>query len=324
VRAAQFSRIRKRLASLGCTKTVLYIWRPEFLFALGDVAADLVVFHIDDEYSPIEGTVLPDEATLLKKADQVIVHSHPLMRTKGGINPHTALVPNGVDYSRYAAPCPEPADLAGVPYPRIGYAGHLKRQLNWKLIGELVRAHPEWSFVFVGGFRPHSEVKDIVEDLSSFTNVYLLGAKTVFELATYPQHFDCCIMPYDSAVHTNHYIYPMKLHEYLASGRPAVGTPIAVLKEFSHVVALATTAEEWATAIRYSLSNEANAPEKRRERQALARQHDWNVLALRVAEILAERLGEQIPQGVAGGEGKPLYNRAALQPGLNQRWPSAR
>ena len=295
VRAARLSRIRKRLASLGCTKIVLYIWRPQFLSALGDVATDLVVFHIDDEYSSLEGTIVADEATLIEKADQVIVHSHPLMRSKGGINPHTALVPNGVDYARYAAPCAEPADLAGVPRPRIGYAGHLKRQLNWKLIGELVRAHPEWSFVFVGGFRPHSEVKDIVQDLSSFANVYFLGAKSVYELARYAQHFDCCVMPYDTAVYTNHYIYPMKLHEYLASGRPAVGTPIAVLKEFSDVVALAATVDEWSAAIRHSLSNEANAPEKRRQRQELARQHDWNILALRVAEILAERLGEPIP-----------------------------
>ena len=37
------------------------------------------------------------------------------------------------------------------------------------------------------------------------------------------------------------YIYPLKLHEYLASGRPAVATPIDSVVEHGDLVALAQT-----------------------------------------------------------------------------------
>jgi len=293
-RDARLRNARKRLASLGCSKLVLHIWRPDFLFALETIPADFTLYHVDDEYSFSDVEPSPkNEAILLERADQVIVHSTALLQKKGGINPHTALIPNGVDFAEYAIPHSQPPDIARIPPPRIGYSGHLKRQLDWRVIGDLVRRHPEWSFVFVGAVRPHPEVAGIINGLSSYANVHFLGAKTVHELAKYPQHFDCCIMPYAETSYTS-CMYPMKLHEYLASGRPAVGAPIPALEEFSHVMELARTPEEWSTAIQHALSPAANTPDKRQERQAIARQHDWDALAFRVATIIADGLGETI------------------------------
>jgi hypothetical protein len=225
-RDVRLHRARRRLESMGCSKIVLHIWRPDFLFALGDAGADLTVYHVDDEYSFADVAVAStNEIVLLESADQVIVHSAGLMERKGRINPRTALVPNGVDFAEYATAGPEPPDLAQIPAPRIGYAGYLQKQLNWELIGDLVRRHPEWSFVFAGASYAQPGLNGIVGGLSSYPNLHFLGPKTARELARYPQHFDCGIMPYRESDYTN-CIYPMKLHAYLASGRPAVGTPI--------------------------------------------------------------------------------------------------
>src|SRR5204863_8087200 len=112
-----------------------------------------------------------------------------LMQKKGGINLHTALVPNGVDFTEYATPRPLPLDLAQIPAPRIGYAGYLQQQLNWELIRDLVQRHPEWSFVFVGARYPQPGLDGIIDDLSSHPNLHFLGAKTARDLAGYPQHF---------------------------------------------------------------------------------------------------------------------------------------
>ena len=57
------------------------------------------------------------------------------------INPHTTLVPHGVDYDRYATPVLEPTDIASIPRPRIGYSGFLKQQLNWPLLLQLAARH---------------------------------------------------------------------------------------------------------------------------------------------------------------------------------------
>lgn len=294
VRTVHLRSARKRLASVGCSKFVLEIWRPDFLFELQTAAADFTVYHVDDEYSLSEADSGPNEAVLLERADQVIVHSTALMQKKGSVNRQTMLLSNGVDFSAYATPYPEPPDLENIPHPRIGYSGYLKRQLNWQLIDELIERHPEWSFVFAGAMRPHPELTDIIGRLSGYPNCHFLGAKTVQELARYPQHFDCCLMPYVVTGYTD-FIYPMKLHEYLASGRPAVGTPIQALKEFSQVVELASTPEEWSTAIRRALSPAANTLEKRQERQAVARRHDWDTLAYRVAAVIARGVGEPFP-----------------------------
>lgn len=47
-------------------------------------------------------------------------------------------------------------------------------------------------------------------------------------------------MPYRVNDYTK-YIYPMKLHEYLAGGRPTVGSRIRSLEDFAGIVDLAMT-----------------------------------------------------------------------------------
>ncbi|MCI0591185.1 MAG: hypothetical protein L0Y67_06235 [Gammaproteobacteria bacterium] len=42
-----------------------------------------------------------------------------------------------------------------------------------------------------------------------------------------------------------YYIYPLKLHEYLAAGRPVVSASIQTLLDFKHVVSLAGSVDEW-------------------------------------------------------------------------------
>ena len=86
------------------------------------------------------------------------------------------------------------------------------------------------------------------------------------------------------------YIYPLKLHEYLARGRPAVGTRIRTLEDFADVVTLASTPDQWSASITDALKPAANTSERRAARQAVARQHDWKILIAQIAETMAQRL----------------------------------
>ena len=290
----RLARARRRLMNQGCRKIVLYLWRPEFECELRSAAYDHTCYHIDDEYSfsTVEVPLDQAEARLIASVDQVFIHSRALLEKKGTINPNTSYIPNGVDYCAYSALVPEPVDLATIPRPRIGYTGYLKNQLDWHLIVHLTRQHPEWSFVFVGPVKPHPETFGVIEELSRRSNVYFLGPKTAQVLAAYPQHFDVCLMPYLTNDYSR-YIYPLKLHEYLASGQPIVGTRIRSLEEFTDVVALASTPATWSKAITEALHSDATTPERRGARQAVARQHDWQVLVGRIARIIAERLGKE-------------------------------
>ena len=291
----RLKRARRLLVSQGCSKLILYLWHPQFAPALLSLPFDLTCYHIDDEYSfsTVERRVDEAEATLIAAVDQVFIHSPALLEKKGAINPRTTFAPQGVDYNAHATPVPQPADIAPIPRPRIGYSGVIKNQLDWPLLVHLASRHPEWSFVFVGAHARHPEMMASVRDLSARSNVYFLGAKSTDELAAYPQHFDVCIMPYQLDDYTK-YINPLKLHEYLASGRPIVATPIRSLEEFPHVLSLARTYDDWSSEIANALSPLANAAERRAERQAVARQHDWQLIVGELAKTMGRGLSQAV------------------------------
>lgn len=279
------------LRARGCRKIVVYIWRPEFARALKQLPWYLSVYHVDDEYSfsSTETAISAEELALLQSAGQVFIHSPALLEKKGRFNRNTEFVPNGVEYQAYATPLEEPDDLRRIPHPRIGYVGHLKQMLDWKLLQELSATHPQWSFVFVGPTSPHPAIALALEQMAGRPNVYFLGAKKTEELGAYPQHFDACIMPYKVDDYTR-YIYPLKMHEYLASGRPVVSAPIRSVREFEHVIGIANTPGEWSSALERALSAKENTPQAFASRRDVARQHDWDTLVHRIARIIKERL----------------------------------
>jgi glycosyltransferase involved in cell wall biosynthesis len=286
---------RRLLESRGCVRIILYLWRPEFASALGAVPVDLTCYHIDDEYtfSDIDLPIDEAETRLLASVDQVFIHSPALFDKKGHINRRTTFLPNGVDFEAYATYASEPPDLACIPHPRIGYTGIIKKQLDWSLLDDLAQRHPDWSFVYVGP-RNYSLLPPprSFHNVCRRPNVYFLGPKEIQSLAAYPQHFDVCIMPYQANEYTK-YIYPLKLHEYLASGSPVVGTRIRTLEDFVDVVKLATTPDEWSAALREALSPVAAAKDQRQKRQSVARCYDWDILVRRIAVTLAGHLGPE-------------------------------
>jgi hypothetical protein len=289
---ARVKHARDVLIRLGCRRIILFLWRPEYEHVLGAVPLDLSCYHLEDEYSfsDVDGDLDPQEARVLAKVDEVFILSPALLEKKGKINPHTSYVPGGVDYEEYATPAPEPADLAPIAHPRVGYVGSIKKQLDWPLLLNLTSRHPDWSFVLVGPVSPHREIAPAYEELKRRANVYFLGGKTTREISAYPHYFDVCTMPYRTDDYTK-FIYPLKLHEYLATGRPTIGSRIRSLQDYTEVVALVDTPEEWSAAISYALGPDANTEEKRAKRKQVAQRHDWNLVVQNIAETIAKRLG---------------------------------
>src|SRR5262249_15798905 len=150
---------------------------------------------------------------LIKAVDQVIVHSPALMHKKGQLNPHTSLIPNGVDFELFSHLHAEPDDMATIPRPRVGYAGVIKRHLDLPLLLRLARARPTYSFVLVGPITNIAGKEAEWAELTQLGNVHYLGGKTFAQLPAYIQHFDVCLMCYEVNAYTQ-YIYPMKLNEY--------------------------------------------------------------------------------------------------------------
>lgn len=287
---ARLRRAAAHLRGMGARSIALYLWRPEFAAAMDAGVHDFSCYHIDDEYSfsSSEQPVSVEEARLIKRVDQVIVHSPALMEKKGGLNPRTALIPNGTDYQAFSEPTREPADLAAVPHPRIGYVGMVKEQLDLHLIAELAARHSSWSFVFVGPNRVPREDPNATR-LESMANVHFLGGREVSSLPAYMQHMDVCTMPYVLDDYTK-FIYPMKMHEYLATGRRVVSRPIRSVQPFGDVIRLATTVDEWSAALKEAADPTTDSVEQKTQRQVVAEAHDWSNIAFRVAQQFSRAL----------------------------------
>jgi hypothetical protein len=78
-------------------------------------------------------------------------------------------------------------------------------------------------------------------------------------------------------------IYPLKLHEYLAAGRPVVSADVASVRPFSDVVAIAHDTGQWESAIEMALSGGGCGTTA--SRRAIAAANSW---AARVSELELE------------------------------------
>lgn len=284
---------RRRLRRRGCRRYVLYLWRPAFARAADLLKWDAVIYHVDDEYTfdPSHEGMHPREMDLLERADLVVIHSDVLWERKARFTRRAVRAPNGVDFEQFARLVPEPPDLHPIPGPRIGYVGWIKEQLDWSLIEALVERHPEWQWVFVGGVKGDPDLQRTVAALERRSNFHLLGAKPSAELGAYMQHVDVAIMPYLLNLYTRN-IYPMKLHEYLAAGRSVVTTPVPAACTHGDVIMLATTVDQWSTAIHDALSPAARTPEQVERRRAVARQHDWDTIVSTLSSAMRDVLDE--------------------------------
>lgn len=299
LQAERVRRVSRHLAARGCRHIILYLWRPQFGFALGVLPYDVTCYHIDDEYtfSEQEQPISWLERQILETVDLTFIHSPALMEKKQALCRTVLEIPNGVDYRAYCTLRDEPPDLRRIPHPRIGYVGWIKSQLDLELLRELVQRHVGWSFVFVGPAKADNAIQAWISSMSHFRHVHFLGEKSLESLPAYTQHLDVALMCYKVNDYTK-FIYPLKLHEYLAAGKPVVSSPINSVAGFSAVVRLARSAEEWSLAIEDALRPSAHSPEAVSARRAIAREHDWDVMVEHIAKAICRQLGGEYASDV--------------------------
>lgn len=95
-------------------------------------------------------------------------------------------------------------------------------------------------------------------------------------------------MCYKKTSYTN-YIYPMKLHEYLACGKPVVATLLENLKEFESVLSFAGGIEEWIAKINQALT-EINSKTHYERRVAVARNNSWEMRIETIHSIIRNKI----------------------------------
>jgi uncharacterized SAM-binding protein YcdF (DUF218 family) len=166
---------------------------------------------------------------------------------------------------------------------------------------------PELAFVFIGPLQTDVSV------LSHIRNIYFLGSKEHRQLPCLIKYFSVCLIPYIISEYTRN-VYPTKLNEYLALGRPVVSTAlpeiIAFNKGYGNVVEIASGPEEFSSAILNAIGQDNEAFRKRRIEAA--KENSWQSRIEKMSSLIGEAIARRIEDRESMWKEKfrVSYNRA--------------
>lgn len=151
------------------------------------------------------------------------------------------IAPNGVELERFAS-LPDPVtarDQLGLrEAPTVMCTGHLYAGRGAELFIALARTIPEAHFVWVGGRPEDIEFWRQRVDVNHIYNVTFVGFIPNGSLPLYQAAADLLLMPYSSSIMGSSgtadsaaVASPMKMFEYMATGRAIVSAYLPVIRE---------------------------------------------------------------------------------------------
>ncbi|HEY2581413.1 MAG TPA: glycosyltransferase [Mucilaginibacter sp.] len=253
----------------------------------------LTVYHCVDPliepYQTRHGLISED--ILVKDVDMVISTSKELSNQKGLLNNNAYFIPNAANIShcqKALNPGLKIAEiLKGVKKPIIGYFGNIERRIDYELVKDIIAMNPDKSFVFIGPVDRYY----IREEEYTASNLYLKGPVPYELMPAVLKGFDVAIIPFKKDEVSNH-IFPLKLFEYLGSGRPVVSTDFnADLKDFTlDTVFYCANATEFSEALNMALEDTSLLQQKRLE---VAADNTWEHRIMEIKDILKENLDKK-------------------------------
>lgn len=242
----------------------------------------------EETYTAKHGARIEEDA--IRNSDIAFVTSRNLHRLKKHLNPNTYVLHNAVDITIFEkaldGPLPRPKELEGVKGKIIGFTGNINEyRLNYPLFKQIAEQNPDKTLVLVG---PLNSDCYKVYGLDKMPNVILTGGKHIRELPAFLQHFDVTIIPFLKNKLTAS-IYPLKINEYLAAGKPVVATNFSEdIFSFADVVYIADDEKAFLQAINKAIAE--NSAELIEKRVQTAKQNTWTERVKQFWSIVDEHL----------------------------------
>jgi glycosyltransferase involved in cell wall biosynthesis len=267
---------------------------PWSAFVLEHLRPSRVVYDITDDYELFETSpegrrrARAREDRLLSQSDVVFFASRDLQQRRAlqGVPHHW--VPNGMDYDLFARAA-EPGEVHPVvramPRPVIGYVGLTTHWMDFELLERLGRRWPD-QVVMVGPVAP-----EVAARARAVPGVVWAGFVPQPELVPWLRGFDVCVMPHldnDLVRRSN----PLKIWEYLATGKPIVSVDLPALDPVREFVDAARDRDHFMELVELRLRQPRARPPS--AAQAAAREFSWDNIFAGVLRHLAPQ-----PEAVA-------------------------
>ena len=224
---------------------LIYTWLPQSaVFALmrndpvvlemhADVAGRMGAWWLRRFWNARGNKVMTVTTSALRKA---------LERSTNLKFPNEALIvaPNGVELERYAG-LPSPVEARrqlNLPEgPTVGFTGHIYPGRGADLLFELAQQMPQVNFLWVGGTPELVEFWRNKLSEAHMTNVTMTGFVQHERIPLHQAASDILLMPYSRSISASsgqdiaEVINPMKMFEYMASGRAIVSADLPSIRE---------------------------------------------------------------------------------------------
>jgi glycosyltransferase involved in cell wall biosynthesis len=285
--------IRRALNGLGFTRTVSWFAVPHPGSLANAFGEAMVIYYCIDDYAALPDVdaraVAEMDAHLTSRADQVFVASEPMLQQKRRVKASTVLAPHGVDVELFARTgdpmlgiAPAARDL---PRPVIGFYGLIEAWIDLDLIAAIAERRPQWTFLLIGRLAVDAG------SLRTLRNVVFAGPQPYRSLPQWAKAFDVAIIPYRLTRQVMRSA-PLKLREYLATGKPVVAVPAPEIERFAGLVRIAQGAEEFIRGIEDALAHDTDADRTRR--MAAIAAMTWDARIREVVEVVEQRIAEKL------------------------------
>jgi GT2 family glycosyltransferase/glycosyltransferase involved in cell wall biosynthesis len=234
-----------------------------------------------DRFPGIKEAIVEAEKQLVEECDLLVVSSGGLSKKWSSRAEKLVLARNAVDYDFYHSRIGPSRLLSDEKRPIVGYFGAIADWFDLKLLAYLVEERPNYTFVLLGG------VFDVdVAELISKPNVRMLGQHPYELMPKYLYRFDVCIIPFKINPITEA-TDPVKLYEYLSSGKPVVSVKLPEVEVYREHLYIAENREDFVALLDQAINDDD--PESVAGRRALARANDWKNRYEVIVEGLAGR-----------------------------------
>ena len=181
-----------------------------------------------------------------------------------------------------------PHDLKNLRKPVFGYIGGIHKHIDLALLKNIAERNPDSSVVLVG------PVQTDVSILKKTKNIFFAGKRRHADLPYYVAEFDVCLIPYLKNDYTAT-VYPTKLNEYFAMGKPVVSIDLTEIKRFNDrhkdVIYTADDSRSFNDAIHAALKEDSE--ETRERRRAIAKENSWENRIEEMSSLIEGKIGEK-------------------------------
>jgi hypothetical protein len=250
---------------------------------VADVMDDLPVkrwiyYCVDDfgQWPGLDQTALQKmEKSVVRRADAIVAVSETLQERLAGMGRESQLLTHGVELDFWEQPVTVPASLDSLERPLIVFWGVIDRRMDVGFVERLATEMPSGTVVLLG---PEA---DPDPRLFAHRRVVHVPPVPFEQLPGAARVADVLIMPYADLPVTQA-MQPLKLKEYLATGRPAVVRALPSTRGWGDCLDLAASPEEFVRLVRQRI--ETGLPESQRTARARLMQESWAEKARRLEE----------------------------------------